>query len=186
MSQWGKRQRKNLVGTFIANLNNKAVVCSTGSFTAPNIEVGDAIVFPVSNVEYRVQQIVSNTEIRLDVVYEGANASGLTAYVAESPKDLTSLGWTANASYTFPVSKRTVVGVNRLEMANAGNKANGISHTGWSYYKTYTDAFGNVRHKSEVLVAMSKNFDANATGTLFVDDNDDPLVQGGGGPGIEP
>jgi len=186
MSQWGKRQKKNLVGTFIANLNNKAVFCSTGSLTAPNVVPGDAIVFPISNVEYRVESIVSNTQLRLDVVYEGANASGLSAYITESPKDLTSLGWTANASYTFPVSKRNVYGVNRLEVANAGNKANGISHTGWVHYKSYVDAFGSVRNKSEVLVAMSKNFDANATGDLFVDDNDDLIVKGGGGPGIEP
>ena len=61
-------------------------------------------------------------------------------------------------------------------MASANNKANGFSQTGWTSYKTYTTSQGAVRRKAEVLVAMSKNFNANATGVLQTDANDDGVV----------
>jgi hypothetical protein len=171
MSQWGKLDYVPLVGTAIANLNSTTVICSTGSFTEANVELGDALL--ISNVAYRVSAITSNTTITLDTRYTGANASGLGLAVQQSPKDISTLGWTANATYTLPVSKRNVYGVDRVEVAAASNKANGISHTGWVYYDTYTTTQGAVRNKSEVLVAMSKNFNANATGVLRADANDD-------------
>ena len=176
MSQWGKLDYVPLVGTAIANLSSTTVVCSTGSFTEANVEPGDALL--ISNVAYRVAAITSNTRITLDTVYTGANASGLGLAVQQSPKDLSSLGWTANASYTVPVSKRNVYGVDRVEVGAASNKANGISHTGWVYYDTYTTTQGEVRNKSEVLVAMSKNFNANVTGVLVnADANDDLIIK---------
>lgn len=36
----------------------------------------------------------------------------------------------------------------------AANKAIGLGTGGWNLYSTYTDANSNVRHKTEVLVAM--------------------------------
>ena len=176
MSQWGKLDYVLLVGTAIANLNSSTVVCSTGSFTTANVEEGDALL--IANVAYRVASIVNSANILLDTVYTGANASGLGLAVQQSPKDISTLGWTANATYTLPVSKRNVYGVDRVEVAATSNKANGISHTGWVYYDTYTTTQGSKRNKSEVLVAMSKNFNANITGALVnADANDDLIVK---------
>lgn len=174
MSQWGKLDYVALVGTAVANLNSATVVCTTGSFTEANVEPGDALL--ISNVAYRVSAIVSNTQITLDTVYTGANATGLGLAVQQSPKDLSTLGQNANASYLLPVGKRNVYGVDRVEVAAASNKANGISHTGWVYYDTYTTTQGETRNKSEVLVAMSKNFNANATGVLNLADASDDLI----------
>ena len=174
MSQWGKLDYVPLVGTATANLDSATVVCTTGSFTEANVKPGDALL--ISNVAYRVFAITSNTSITLDTQYTGANATGLGLAVQQSPKDLSTLGWTANASYTLPVSKRNVYGVDRVEAAAASNKANGISHTGWVYYDTYTTTQGEVRNKSEVLVAMSKNFNANINGNLVNQDANDDLI----------
>jgi hypothetical protein len=74
------------------------------------------------------------------------------------------------------VNKANVYGIDRFEANIPGNKANGLVGPGWVYYKTYTNSQGNVRHKVELLVAMSKNFNANATGTLFSDANDDSIM----------
>lgn len=174
MSQWGKLDFVAVVGTATANLNSATVVCTTGSFTDANVKPGDSLL--ISNVAYRVAAVVSNTVVTLDTVYTGANAAGLGLAVQQSPKNLSTLGQNANASYLLPVGKRNVYGVDRVEVAAGANKANGISHTGWVYYDTYTTTQGGKRNKSEVLVAMSKNFNANATGVLNLADANDDLV----------
>ena len=56
----------------------------------------------------------------------------------------------------------------------ASTESSNASHTGWNTYLKYTDAHGQIREKSEVLVAMSKSFTAAAAGdasddTIFPD-----------------
>lgn len=48
------------------------------------------------------------------------------------------------------------------------NADKGINTPGWVKYVTYEDAQGNIRHKSEVLVAMS---------SITGDANDDSVIQ---------
>jgi hypothetical protein len=59
------------------------------------------------------------------------------------PKNLTS------------AEKDNVFGIDIAEAQTAVNQAKGLNTPGWVKYTTYTDAQSNVRHKSEVLVAMS-------------------------------
>jgi hypothetical protein len=59
------------------------------------------------------------------------------------PKNLTS------------TEKETVFGIDIAEAQTEANQAKGLNTPGWVKYTTYTDAQSNVRHKSEVLVAMS-------------------------------
>lgn len=59
------------------------------------------------------------------------------------PKNLTS------------TEKNDVFGIDVAEATTAENISKGLNTPGWVKYKTYTDAQGNTRHKSEVLVAMS-------------------------------
>lgn len=174
MSQWGKLDNIGLAGTVTAAQGFANVESSSPDFTQPNVSVGDALI--IDGVAYRVDSIESNTALTLDTVYTGTSGASKPANVQQSPKDISSLGWTANADYTIPLSKRNVYGVDRDEVADTGNKANGISHTGWVYYDTYTTTQGETRNKSEVLVAMSKNFNANATGVLQTDANDDVVI----------
>jgi hypothetical protein len=75
------------------------------------------------------------------------------------------------------VNKANVYGIDRVEANIAANKANGIVGPGWLSYTTYTTTQGATRKKAELLVAMSKNFNANATGTLFGDANDDSIME---------
>lgn len=54
------------------------------------------------------------------------------------------------------------------------NRDKGLKTPGWVTYKTYTDANGNVRNKSEVLVVMKVDAtdagDAGVTGNTAVED----------------
>jgi hypothetical protein len=179
MSQWGKLDNIGLAGTVTAAQGFANVESSSPDFTAPNVSVGDALV--IEGVAYRVDSIESNTALTLDTTYTGTSGASKSANVQQSPKDLSSLGWTANADYEVPVSKRNVYGIDRNEIQVTENKERGIAHTGWVYHDTYTTTQGAIRNKSEVLVAMSKNFASNTSGALFgtgagIDANDDSIA----------
>lgn len=49
----------------------------------------------------------------------------------------------------------TTVGIDVTEAKVTANIAKGLNTPGWVQYRTYTDAQGNTRNKSEVLVALS-------------------------------
>ena len=81
---------------------------------------------------------------------------GKTDQVADKPKYLN----TADAAATS--------GISEAEAGVAANKAKGVAHAGWVTHTTYTDAQGNTRNKSEVLVAMSSiTGDNNADDTTI-------------------
>lgn len=70
--------------------------------------------------------------------------------------------------------KDATLGISTTEAVDADSAAKGLRTPGWVTYTTYTDANGNVRHKSEVLVAAgSMGADTN-NATL-----DDDLGAGG-------
>ena len=58
-------------------------------------------------------------------------------------------------------------GVDAVEENVVSNKAKGMQHAGWVRRLSYTDAQGNVRNKTETLVAM---------GSITGDANDDSVV----------
>ena len=51
-------------------------------------------------------------------------------------------------------SNRTVYGVDETELANAATTQYAVAHGGWVGIVTYTDMHGNLRVKSETLVAI--------------------------------
>jgi hypothetical protein len=62
-----------------------------------------------------------------------------------------------------------VEGISAAEAAVEANKDKGVAHAGWVTTRTYTDAQGNTRNKTEVLVAMS---------SITGDDNTDDTTIG--------
>jgi hypothetical protein len=64
--------------------------------------------------------------------------------------------------------------VDTTEASVESNRDKGIKTPGWILYNTYTDANGNVRHKSEVLVAMKVSAtdagDDGVTGNTAIED----------------
>ena len=178
MSQWGKLDRVEQAATATANNASSTVVLSTQRATAANgWAVGYSLV--IANVDYRIDAITSANTVVLDTPFVGANVAAANIAIQQDPKDIPTNGWGSNVSIgsgANTVNKSRVYGVDRTEIGVAGNKANGFSHTGWTYYKTYTNTQGATRHKAEVLVAMSKNFNANATGTLQTDANDGSVL----------
>lgn len=174
MSQWGKLDYKELLGTGAVVQGATNVTVTIGSFTTANVRPGDALL--ISNVKYRVAAITSNTTLTLSNAYTASTGASKALAVQQSPKDLLTYGWTSNVNYDNLVGKRNVFGVDKLEVQNPDNKAKGINSPGWVHYKTWTNSQGSVRHRAETLVAMSKNFNSNATPTLQIDAPDDATI----------
>ncbi len=90
------------------------------------------------------------------------------------------------ADFPAPAPERDYKGVNNAEnLENAyfvdtteaaveSNRDRGIKTPGWMLYNTYTDANGNVRNKSEVLVPMKVSAadagDAGISGNTTIED----------------
>ena len=179
MSQWGKLDRVNLPGTATVAQNFANVVFSQ-SQTA-NEAIGYALI--VANVEYVIANIHSGTEVTLDVNYEAtssASQGGLAIH--QQPKGLRTYGWGGQGAANLinganTVNVRNVYGIDAIEANVASNKAKGISHTGWVHYQTWTNTQGATRHRAEVLVAMSKNFNkANVDFNIGADATDDAVI----------
>ena len=179
MSAWGKRDRIEVSATATANLGSSTVVTSAPVVTAANgFYVGYSLT--IANVDYAIQTISSANIIVIDTTYRGANIAAANIAIQEDPKWIRTNGWgTTMNSGSGPntINKANVYGIDRVEVGIAANKANGFSQPGWVAYTTYTTTQGATRNKAEVLVAMSKNFNANATGTLFGDANDDSIMR---------
>jgi hypothetical protein len=175
MSAWGKIDRREVGATARANLGSNIVVTSTQAVTAANgFQTGFSLV--IANVDYRIETISTSNTIILDTAYRGANVAAANIAIQEDPKWIPT-GNAAIGHRANNLNKANVYGIDRVEANVPGNKANGIVGPGWLSYTTYTTTQGATRKKAELLVAMSKNFNANATGTLFGDANDDSIMQ---------
>lgn len=179
MSAWGKRDRIEVSATATANNGSSTVVTSAQVVTAANgFQTGYSLI--IANVDYKIQTISTTNTIVLDTTYKGANVAAANIAIQEDPKWINTNGWGSNVSIgkgANTVNKATVYGIDRVEVGVAGNKANGFAGPGWVSYKTYTTSQGATRRKVELLCAMSKNFNANATGTLFGDANDNTIIR---------
>jgi hypothetical protein len=93
--------------------------------------------------------------------YTGAN---VTSFTITNPGAGYTVAAQTNTTATIATTGATIPLQNATATVNfsTGTALSNADHTGWVTYTTYIDAFGAVREKSEVLVAMSKNF-TNAT-----------------------
>lgn len=131
-----------------ARSNTTATISTTG-FSQPTINATATVYFngtTVSNV------IITNPGAGYTTAAQSNTSISVSTSGATQP--------TTNATATLNYTSST-------ESSNA-------AHTGWNTYIKYTDAHGQIREKTEVLVAMSKSFTAAAAGdasddTIFPD-----------------
>ena len=121
-----------------ARSNSTVVIATTGA-TQPTVNATATVAFTGANV-------TSFTITQQGAGYTAAAQANTTAVISVSGATQA----TVNASLVPAFTSGTTI-------ANA-------SHQGWVTYNTYVDANSSVREKSEVLVAMSKNFNAAAAG----------------------
>lgn len=171
MSLWGKKDLVYSDGTIAVNLETKTVVGSGATFNTAGIKTGDVITVG-AGATYGYAVITAYTSTTLSIASTEGFVSGLTTvpsgatyFISEKP--IYTLG---DSVYRAPESKSTgfstdpvftgVFGLTASEVGAAatitvGNKAAAyaVAHSGWVGIMTYIDSSGNLRVKSEVLVA---------------------------------
>ena len=145
----------SLIGTTDAAAFSNSVGVVNGDATvtknaADTVVGGD--VLEIAGVNYIVKTITTTTSIELHKVYAGSTATVAAANVIKRtpPKQVAEfviLGGDSN-SYELVFADST-------EGSLAESKSRGISNPGWWLYRTYTDHYGNTRHKAECIAAMS-------------------------------
>ena len=145
----------SLIGTTDAAAFTQSIGVTNGDATVTknaNDSVVGGDVLEISGVNYIVKTVTSGTSIELHKAYAGATATvANTAVIKRTPPkhvaEFVILGGDSN-SYELIFADST-------EGSLAESKSRGISNPGWWLYRTYTDHYGNTRHKAECIAAMS-------------------------------
>ena len=145
----------SLIGTTDAAAFSQSVGVVNGDATvtknaADTVVGGD--VLSISGVNYIVKTVTSTTSIELHKAYAGATATvANTAVIKRTPPkhvaEFVILGGDSN-SYELIFADATEGSLNE-------SKSRGIKNPGWWLYRTYTDHYGNTRHKAECIAALS-------------------------------
>ena len=162
MSLWGNKDSKTATGTIA--ITTGGAVTGTGTAFTTEAKIGNTIT--AGGRDYQIVAIASNTAATVISGTNNGNGSltavsgGSTYALSEKPvfvahESAETGGRSGNSSKVF--------GVNETEAGVAANRAKGLKTAGWVRYNTYTDAQGNTRNKSEVLVAGG-SFTAAVTG----------------------
>jgi hypothetical protein len=161
MALWGNNDNKGSGGTVSLNYSTLVVTGSGTTFGQVGAAAtGDVIRFGFrgSNGTYFgdavIVGIASTTQLSIASTagLSGAAIASTSFYISELPKYTVLDSTFSEASYG--VNDKQVYGISTSsEYVPAAYR--GFTHQGWVGVTTYTDMHGNVRVKSEVLVAMS-------------------------------
>jgi hypothetical protein len=160
MALWGTADSLYSVGTVIVDYAARTITGSGTSFTAAGISTGDVITIGTGGTfgSAVISSITSDTLISIATTQylTGAAIAGVGYTLSEKPV------------YTLEdpnYSSRDVFGVDKFEIALLAPGVSGASgiatyfggiHAGWVGVHVYEDMHGNLRVKSETLVAMSE------------------------------
>ena len=153
-------------------------VDGTGTSFTSELEVGNCI--RANESWFSVASISNNTvmTVRSDFLGEVVPAvdAANTFVIGTPPK---SMSWTdgtlvrnRDAIAGLTADNAEVLFIDTTEAALAANKAKGLDTGGWTSYRTYEDADGNTRYKTEVLVAMRRDPSAYSAGVSAGDAGD--------------
>jgi hypothetical protein len=140
-----------------------------------NFATGDGVVYTgasgiglTQGTTYYAMRQTDNT-IKLATTEAGAKAgatgvnltAGATGAIGYLQRNVE-----GNEDYDHNYNGRDLYFIDADEAQQAENIARGLKTPGWTNYRSYTDANGNVRNKSEVLVAMGARSGATGVGTF--------------------
>ena len=166
MSLWGNNDSVYSTGTISINLSTGIGTGAVGvvTWTSAGIKTGDIITVG-TGATYGYAIITGFTSTTLSIANTANFVSGLTTVAAGAAYNISeepvyTLG---DSIYRAPESKTVgystspvftgVFGVDSVEVGVAATTAYAVPHSGWVGIMTYVDTHGNLRVKSEVLVA---------------------------------
>ena len=151
MALWGNKDSKTAAGT--VSITTAGAVTGTGTAFTTAAKIGNTMT--VTGTEYQIVAIASDTACTVIAGTNNGNGA-VTAKTAQSYALSEKPAFVAHEGSETggrAGNSSKVFGVNETEAAVVSNRAKGLKTPGWVRYNTYTDAQGNTRHKSEVLVA---------------------------------
>jgi hypothetical protein len=169
MSLWGNKDLVANTSTIAVNFNTLTVTGAATTFSTAGVAEGDVLVVGAgATFGYAVvKSVTSNTSLTIhssDYFVSGITtiAAGASYFITQLP--IYTLG---DVSYDAPNAKSnrtsSVFGVDVTEqgVASAAGSQYTPAHAGWVGITTYVDMHGNLRVKTETLVAGSM-IDADA------------------------
>lgn len=177
MALWGTADSLYSVGTVTVDYTTKTITGSGTSFTAAGISAGDVITIGAGGTfgSAVISEITSDTVITIAKTQSlsGAVIAGVAYSLSEKPIfTLEDSGYNPTVSDT----EHVVYGVDKYEISAIGISTQyGGIHAGWVGIQTYIDMHGNLRVKSETLVAMSEISSGSASYTSSGDAVDDEV-----------
>tara|TARA_X000000368_G_scaffold229892_1_gene181536 strand:+ start:298 stop:837 length:540 start_codon:yes stop_codon:yes gene_type:complete len=170
MALWGNKDFVYGDGTIAVNLDTKKIVGTGTTFTTAGITTGNVVTVGAgATFGYAaVTAVDSNTVLSIadtDNFVSGVTtvAAGAEYFISEEPVYV--LG---DSKYDAPQAKTSggntlttdIFGLDAAEVGVAQSTAYEVAHQGWVGVQTYTDMHGNLRVKSETLVAIGIANDA--------------------------
>ena len=162
MSLWGRNDNVSSVGTVSLNYTNLTVTGSGTSFgQVGSAKTGDVIRFGIRGGggtyfgDAVIVGIASTTVCTIGSTggLTGAAIAATSFYVSELPKY--TVHDTVYQKISGIASRDSLVYGISTSTSSVPAAYRGFSHQGWVGVTTYMDTHGNLRVKSEVLVAMS-------------------------------
>ena len=190
MALWGNKDLVYGDGTIAIDVSAGTLTGTATTFTTAGIAAGDVVTVGAgaSQGYILVTSVNSNTVLGVGTSKHLVNGyndipAGATYQISQEP-----ISFLEDSHYDAPESKttgfstspvftgvfgvdNTEIGVARTATGDAGKYA--PAHAGWVGITSYIDQHGNLRVKSEVLVAMGK--DSAGNGGIQADASDDTL-----------
>lgn len=178
MALWGTTDAVYATGTITVDLGNGTITGSGTTFT--NAAVGDVISIGVGNTygEAIISGVTSNTYISIASTQfltpnAGYAIAGVAYTISQKPK------YTLHDTH---YGANDIFGIDPYEVGVASTTDKyAVAHAGWVGINTYVDTHGNLRVKSEVLVAMSGISTGTASAGIDGDAADDAFGTDGDG-----
>lgn len=155
MSMWGIKDNVMLTGNVTTVTTSKSIQ-GFGTIFLLEVDPGDYVA--IAGNKYQVANVTSNSALAL-TASAATNSANVRAYVQNGPKYIANVD-TVNNVYTI----QNVLGIDLNEAKVPANRAKGLKTQGWVHHQTWTGQGGSTRYRSEVLVALSKNFTASNAG----------------------
>lgn len=162
MALWGKADGIFSPGTVTVDYANKTIVGSGTSFRAVGVTTGAVITIGAGGTfgNAVISGITSETQISIATTQylSGAAIAGIAYSISQKPVyTLEDSNFATITGSGNSASTNRVYGVDEFEQTAATESGSNYAaaHAGWVGVHTYIDTHGNLRVKTETLVAMS-------------------------------
>ena len=149
MTLWGNKDSVYSTGNVNVNVTTGVVTKQSGSiaWTSGNgVKVGQIMTIDGTS-EGVITGITSATQLTIGTQFlPSSNISNKGYVISEKPK---------STLFDSKYSAGDIFGVDEGEVGVAATTAYSVTHGGWVGITSYTDQHGNLRVKTETLVAMS-------------------------------